>query len=134
MKPRTIAASVWIAVGLTLAVAAWRAALVAQRAAPSFEAQPPRAARMPRPQAGLLPWFGASTRPLPAPLSLPLAPPPMPQPPLTLARGDTPAVPEARAAEDSVTDDSQPTIGEPAEEETYLEARDRAAAHSTRSR
>jgi len=132
MKARAISASVSVAVvGLTLAMTAWRAGLWAQRHPPSFEARSPPAASAPQPKIGLQPWFGATTQPAVAAPPTPVSPA-LPEPAFTLARSDAPATLEAGAAEDSAADDSRSASGEPAEEESYLEARDRATAHSAR--
>jgi len=135
MKRRAIPAGVSVAVlGLTFAMTAWHAGLVSQADPPTVEPQSTRLAGSLQPKIGLQPWFGATTRPVAAPSSIASGSPALPQPQLTLAQSDPPATPEAGVAEDSATDDSPSAIGEPAEEESYLEARDRATAHSARLR
>jgi hypothetical protein len=89
-----------------------------------------------RPDAPALPWIVEIRSRVHAPPSPPPArvPPAIAETSLTLAQRDGSAVPEANPPEDGTADESEPGIGEPIEVEKYLEATDRAAAHSARSR
>jgi hypothetical protein len=111
MKPLTVAAATVIgAAGLGLVVAAWLAWSL-----------PPQPAQPPPPKPTILAQ---------APLSTTASTPKAIQRTAPAALSQ-PGVPENKVTDE---DDSKWGIGEPVDPETYLAARDRAAAHSARSR
>ena len=136
MKPRSIAAAALVVgCGLTFAAAVWRGGLGTPAPAKSLGEEPPRGVSTLRPDGGVLPWIaeiGSRIHAPPSPTAAQI-PPRVAEPSLTLALSDAAAAPETDGREESTTDDSEPAIGEPAEVDSYLEARDRAAAHSARS-
>jgi hypothetical protein len=87
--------------------------------------------------AAALPWAGASRSLLRAALpqraSLGQTSPSVSLQPLPGGPG-TSAMHDGGAPEDSLADDANPGIGEPVDSGSYLDARDRAAGHSARSR
>ena len=101
-----------IGFGLGLAIAGWRGDLTAQDAA-----QSPLSARSAAPARSASPAAQA-----------------IPPPPPRVLPGDGPVVPDASAVDGSLPDDVSSAIGEPEDTDSYLAARDRAAAHSARSR
>jgi hypothetical protein len=123
-----------IGLGLGLAIAVWRGDLAAQEAGqppPSLSAR--SGARESTPGGGFS-WVAdaRSLRPAAAP-SAPHLPQLAPQPAPRVAGSDAPAAPTTGADDDGLPDDSRSAIGEPVDAESYLQARDRAAAHSARS-
>lgn len=111
MKPLTIAARTVIGgLGLMLAVAGWRAGR-----------GPAETERPPVPQPTVLAQ---------APLSTPQSTSSTAERTAPAASGQ-PGAPESSTTDD---DDSKWGIGEPVDPQAYLAARDRAAAHSARSR
>jgi hypothetical protein len=124
-----------IGLGLGLAIAVWRGDLAAHEAGqppPSLSAR--SAARESAPGGGFS-WVAdaRSLRPAPAPSAAHLLQP-AEQPSPRVVGSDGPAVPTTGVADDGLTDDSGSAVGDPVDAESYLQARDRAAAHSARSR
>jgi len=131
VKPRRISAGVLVAgCGVTFLLTAWRGGAFATS---HVEEPPPRAVATLRADAPALPWVAEIRSRMHAPLPSPAeAPPGVAEGALTLAQPS--AGPEPNVLEDGAAEDSGPGIGEPVEVEKYLEVRDRAAAHSARSR
>ena len=131
VKPRVISAGVLaVGCGLTFLLTAWRGGAFATS---DVEEPAPRDVGTLRPDAPALPWIAEIRSRMHTPLPSPaLAAPGVAEGALTLAQPS--AAPEANVPEDGAAEDSEPGIGEPVEVENYLEATDRAAAHSARSR
>ena len=123
-----------IGLGLGLAIAAWRGDLAAHETARPPLTLSARSTAQPSPAGGGLSWVAdaRSLRLAPAPPAT-QAPQPIPQSPSALIRSEGSAVSAAAAADDGLPDDSRSAFGEPVDGESYLQARDRAAAHSARS-
>jgi hypothetical protein len=121
-----------IGLGLGLAIAVWRGDLAAQDGQPPPSLSARSAAR--ESTRGGLSWVAdaRSLRTAPAPSAAPF-PQPAQQPTPRVVGSDGPAVPTTGVADDSLPDDSGSAVGEPVDAESYLQARDRAAAHSARS-
>lgn len=115
-----------IGLGLGLAIAVWRGDLAAHEAGQPQRSLSARSAARESTPGGGFSWVAdaRSLRPAPGPSA---------QPSPRVAESDGPAVPTTDAADDGLPDDSGLGIGEPVDAETYLQARDRAAAHSARS-
>jgi hypothetical protein len=124
-----------IGLGLGLAIAAWRGDLAAHEAGRQPLSLLARSDVLPSTPGQGLSWVAdaRSLRPAPAPSATHVpqwARPPQPR----IAGTDGPAVPTIGAADDDLPDDSDSAaIGEPVDADSYLQARDRAAAHSARS-
>ena len=133
VKSRMISAGLLLGgCGLAFLLTAWRGGAFATS---HVEEPPPRAVGTLRPDAPALPWIAEIRIRMHAPLPRPAqAAPGVAEGSLALAQRVAPAVPEANVPEDDAAEDSEPGIGEPVEVEKYLEATDRAVAHSARSR
>jgi hypothetical protein len=121
-----------IGLGLGLAIAVWRGDLAAQEGQPPPSLSARSAARESTPAGFSWVADARSLRPAPAPSAAHLrhlAEQPSPR----VAGSDGPAVPTTGAGDDGLPDEAGSAIGEPVDAETYLQARDRAAAHSARS-
>jgi len=123
-----------IGLGLGLAIAVWRGDLAAHEAGRPPPALSARSAARESTAGGGFSWVAdaRSLPPAPAP-SAARRPQPAQQPSPWVVGSDGPAVPTTGAAADSLPDDSGSAVGEPVDAESYLQARDRAAAHSARS-
>jgi hypothetical protein len=112
-----------IGLGLGLAIAAWRGDLAAHEAGRQPTSLPARSAARPSASVGGFSWVAdaRSLRRAPAASAVHV-------PQVVEQR-----LPTTEPAEDNLPDDSGAGVGEPVDAESWLQARDRAAAHSARS-